>query len=125
MPKLFRVTIEKKMELTFVAESKDELDNALDNADFDDWDTDGWDYHIIDMLDPRRPGMIPDEVPEIDMGVIENDDGLDAVNIGDYADDHPDYMAQVKAALAEAHAAVEQIRKEKREKADTEPPDVK
>ena len=110
MPKVFRVTIEKSMTLHFVAESKDELEGALADADFDEWDGAEWDYTVIDLFNPRRPDMIPDEIPELEMAVNDGE----AVSIDDYVPDNPDYLAMLKAGLEAAKAAAARLKAEKK-----------
>jgi hypothetical protein len=104
MPRIFHVTFTREFQCSIVAESKEELDAALESQshEFDDWaDSDDWTYEITDHLrvvkQMGQPSMIPKEFKEPDMGV----DNGECVNIYDYQKTHPDYLEKVNAEATE------------------------
>lgn len=99
MPKLFHVTFIKQWDATIIAESEEELREALDNHsgyDFDDWSDSDWETLITDLFDHSNPDAIPTSVKP-DMGVHEGE----CLNIADYAKDHPDFQEKLEEAAKE------------------------
>ena len=101
MPRVFNVTFTKEFEVTIVAESEEEIRVALENcsdSDFDDWSDVSWYQHITDTLaHHRNPDKVPTTFKEPDMGVANGE----AVNIVDYRQVHPAYMAALEADATE------------------------
>ena len=95
MPRIFHVTLRREMECTVVAESEEELEIALGNADIEDWDVPDWEWDITDPTKLLRTtkdlDRLPDDPDAPDMGVVKSE----VLAFSDVKAEVPDILDQV------------------------------
>lgn len=76
-PRIFHVTITQEADFTIVADSEDDLDEALSEADFEDWDMPPLKWNISDPLEGIKTvkdlDRVKDEPKAPDMGVLHGE----------------------------------------------------
>lgn len=96
MPRIYTVTLTREFEVTLLAESREEAQDALAKCreeDFDDWSDAPWDVQTDDPVKAWKAShKVPSKFKEPDMAVL---DGR-VVAIEDYQKTHLTYMEDVK-----------------------------